>query len=126
MQTTSGHAWYVHEGYTEGNGTCSDHIGAQYNPYRVNTTAESGYLDDCTSLNQLRCAMGDLSGKVGTLELQLVTSSPHKTYSLYDENLHVLGPFTSESVDKLTCTLCCASPNLHAWHVCMVNGAFFM
>ena len=119
MQSTSGHAWYVHEGYTEGNGTCSHHIGAQYNPYRVNTTAESGYLDDCTSLNQLRCAMGDLSGKLGTLELQLVTSSPHKTYSFYDGNLHVLGPFTSESIDKLTCTLCCASPNLHAWHVCM-------
>ena len=101
MQTTSGHAWYVHEGYTEGNGTCSDHIGAQYNPYRVNTTAESGYLDDCISRKQLRCAMGDLGRKLGTLELESVTNSPRKTYSFYDENLHILGPFTSESVDVL-------------------------
>ena len=96
MQATSGHAWYVHEGHTEGNGTCTDHIGDQYNPYGVNTTEESGYLDDCSSLNQLRCAMGDLGGKLGALGLEPVTTIPRKTYSFYDENLHLLGPFTSE------------------------------
>ena len=96
MQATSGHAWYVHEGHTEGNGACTDHIGAQYNPYGVNTTEEAGYLDDCTSLSQQRCAMGDLGGKLGTLELEPVTTILHKTYSFYDENLHLLAPFTSE------------------------------
>ena len=107
MQATGGHAWYVHEGHTESNGTCSDHLGAQYNPYRVNTTAESGYLDDCSSLRQQRCAMGDLGGKLGTLGLEPMANSPHKTYSFYDENLDVLGPFSSESIDKTgVCSIC--------------------
>ena len=115
MQTTSGHAWYVHDGYTEGNGTCSDHIGAQYNPYGVNTTAESGYLEDCISRKQLRCAMGDLGRKLETLELESLINSPHKTYSFYDENLHVLGPFTSESMDNTCCFM--HATNLASVHV---------
>ena len=44
--------------------------------------------------------MGDLGGKLGTLGLEPMTNSPHKTYSFYDENLDVLGPFSSESIDK--------------------------
>ena len=40
--------------------------------------------------------MGDLGRKLGTLGLEPVTTIPHKTYSFYDENLHLLGPFTSE------------------------------
>ena len=120
MQATGGHAWYVHEGHTEGNGTCSDHLGAQYNPYRVNTTAESGYLDDCSSLRQQRCAMGELGGKLGTLGLEPMTNSPHKTYSFYDENLHVLGPFSSESIDKPAVlfmpTATCKCPWLNLLH----------
>ena len=40
--------------------------------------------------------MGDLSGKLGALGLEPVATSPRKTYSFYDENLHLLGPFTSE------------------------------
>ena len=40
--------------------------------------------------------MGDLSGKLGALELEPVATTPLKTYSFYDENLHLLGPFTSE------------------------------
>ena len=77
------------------NGTCSDTIGAQYNPYAVNATAESGYIDDCTSLRQQRCAMGDLSGKLGTLGLEPMAKH-RKTYSFYDENLHLVGPFTGK------------------------------
>lgn len=91
-QATSGHAWYVHEGVVSSNGTCTDTLGAQYNPYGVNTSAESGYLNGCSALNQQRCAMGDLSGKLGTLQR---LEPPHNTYSFYDENLHLLGPFTS-------------------------------
>ena len=40
--------------------------------------------------------MGDLSGKLGTLGLEQETAHPCKTYSFYDENLHLLGPLTSE------------------------------
>ena len=99
MQTANNHTWYIHEGYTEGTGTCSNTVGILYNPYAVNTTAESGYFDDCTSLRQQRCAMGDLSGKLGVLGLEPVTNNPHKTYSFYDEHLYLIGPFTSEYND---------------------------
>ena len=105
LQSANGYEWYIQEGFTEVNGTCTDHIGALYNPYGVSTTAESGYFDDCTSLRQQRCAMGDLSGKLGTLGLEPVTASYHKTYSFYDENLHLLGPFTGE-FDVLLVTNC--------------------
>ena len=51
--------------------------------------------------------MGDLSGKLGTLGLEPRTNNPHKTYSFYDENLDVLGPFSSESIDKTgVCSMC--------------------
>ena len=96
LQSTNNHTWYIHEGYANGNGTCTDHIGALYNPYGVSTTAESGYFDDCTSQSQQRCAMGDLSGKLEVLGLEPVTTSPHKTYSFYDELLYLVGPFTGE------------------------------
>ena len=75
---------------------CINHTGALYNPYHVSTSSESGYLDDCTSTNQQRCAMGDLSGKLGALRLEPLTANPRKTYSFYDDNLHLLGPLTSE------------------------------
>ena len=96
IQSSTGHLWYIHEGYTAQNGTCSDTVGALYNPYAVSTTAESGYIDDCTSLRQQRCAMGDLSGKLGTLGLEPMATNPHKTYSFYDEHLYLVGPFTGE------------------------------
>ena len=59
---------------------------------------DEDYEDDCTRLNQLRCAMGDLSKKLGRLVLGAtpVTFSTRRTYSFYDENLHLLGPFTGE------------------------------
>ena len=96
IQATNGHIWYVHKGFTEGNGTCTDTIGALYNPYGVSTTTESGYLNDCTSRSQQRCAMGDLSGKLGTLGLEPMANTPRKTYAFYDENLHLVGPFSGE------------------------------
>ena len=76
--------------------TKNDTVGAQYNPYEVKTTNESGYFDDCTSHRQQRCAMGDLSRKLGTLRLEPNSTNPHKTYSFYDENLFLTGNFTSE------------------------------
>ena len=61
--------------------------------------------------------MGDLSGKLGALALEPVTTIPHKTYSFYDENLHLLGPFTGE-LDKLHTSVLCKlkPPILHCVH----------
>ena len=42
--------------------------------------------------------MGDLSGKLGALRLEPLTANPRKTYSFYDDNLHLLGPLTSEYI----------------------------
>ena len=53
-------------------------------------------MDDCTSRRQQRCAMGDLSGKLGRLKIDPNSIYPHKTYSFYDENLFLTGPYTSE------------------------------
>ena len=90
--------WQIHEGLTNGHGTCTTKgtIGALYNPYAVTTTNESGYIDDCTSRRQQRCAMGDLSGKLGTLRLESISTKPHITYSFYDENIFLAGKYTSK------------------------------
>ena len=90
------HSWFIHTARVGSNGTICDPGYDVYNPYAVNRSKASGYLADCTTLTQLRCAMGDLSGKLGTLQLEPVTTRPCKTYSFYDENLHLLGPFTGK------------------------------
>ena len=69
-------------------------FGAVYNPYEVGTTNKSGYSEGCSSMRQLRCAMGDLTGKLGTL--RPMTANSHNIYSFYDENLFLTGPFTSK------------------------------
>ena len=98
------HDWFIPT-VTSLNGSndtvCDPDVGI-YNPYAIDTSNESGYLDDCTTLSQLRCAMGDLTGKHGTLELVPVTNSNRKLYSFYDENLHLLGPFTGELGSVIT------------------------
>ena len=48
--------------------------------------------------------MGDLSGKLGALRLEPLTANPRKTYSFYDDNLHLLGPLTSEYILLITLT----------------------
>ena len=64
--------------------------------------------------------MGDLGGKLGTLGLEPMTNSPHKTYSFYDENLDVLGPLSSESIDKpaVMPTATCKCLWLNLLHIC--------
>ena len=92
------HTWVIPTA-TEGcssNDTVSDAVDGIFNPLAVNTSNVSGYMDDCSALSQFRCAMGDLGRKLGTLELVPVTNSHRKLYSFYDENLHLLGPFTGE------------------------------
>ena len=95
LQNTTGYVWSIHEGFTDGSRKCIDNI--LYNPYGVNTTDKSGYIKECSALRQLRCAMGDLTGKLGPLGLEPLSYKPHKTYSFYDENLFLVGPFSSES-----------------------------
>ena len=95
LQNTRGHAWSISEGFTQSVGTCTDVIDKQYNPYEVDTSEESGYFRGCSPLRQLRCAMGDLSRKLGPLMLE-PASAIHEMYSFYDENLFLAGPFTSE------------------------------
>ena len=96
LQNTRGHAWSISEGFTRSVGTCTDVIDKQYNPYEVDTSEESGYFRGCSPLRQLRCAMGDLSRKLGPFMLEPASARLHKMYSFYDENLFLDGPFTSE------------------------------
>jgi len=55
----------------------------------------SGYFDDCTPHRQQRCAVGDLTKKLRALRLKPDANS-HKTYTFYDENLSLVGPYSSE------------------------------
>ena len=71
-------------------------IGALYNPFGVSRSEESGYLDDCTSRRQQRCAMGDLSRKLANLRMDTMSKNPYIMYSFYDENLFLAGKYTSE------------------------------
>lgn len=78
------------------NGSCTNGgIASLYNPYQVQVNSSAGYMNDCNPRNQQRCAMGDLSGKLGTLAIE-ANSNSHKTYSFYDENLFLTGKYTSE------------------------------
>ena len=60
--------------------------------------------------------MGDLSGKLGTLVIEPNSMNPYKTYSFYDTNLLLSGPYTSEfkwpfyklSLQLFESTICCA------------------
>ena len=98
LKTTVNHDWVIPttRRFKGSSGTQCDPIVGIYNPYAVDTSSESGYLDDCTALSHLRCAMGDLGGKLGMLEMVPVTDRNRKLHSFYDENLHLLGPFTGE------------------------------
>ena len=77
-------------------GSCTNGSRAPlYNPYQVQVNSSAGYMNDCNPHNQQRCAMGDLSGKLGMFASK-ANSIPHKTYSFYDENLFLTGKYTSE------------------------------
>ena len=98
LQVSTNHIWYIHSSTVAFKSISSDSVDGIYNPFGVNTSRESGYLDDCTALSHFRCAMGDLSGKLGALGLEPATTSPHKAHSFYDENLHLLGPFSGRYI----------------------------
>ena len=95
LQATIDTKWHIiHEELS--NGRCTNGTQAPlYNPYQVQLNSSAGYMNDCNPHKQQRCAMGDLSGKLGTLAIE-VNSNHHKTYSFYDENLFLTGKYTSE------------------------------
>ncbi|RWS31303.1 uncharacterized protein B4U80_11343, partial [Leptotrombidium deliense] len=61
--------------------------GYRWNPYLVKSDIDS-YTNDCNSGNQLRCEMGDLSGKHGSLTIG------HKRYVYTDINLPLTGNYS--------------------------------
>ena len=95
LQATNDTKWHIiHEEFK--NGSCTNGgIASLYNPYQVQVTSSTGYMNDCNPRRQQRCAMGDLSGKLGTLAIES-KSNHHKTYSFYDENLFLTGNYSSE------------------------------
>lgn len=109
LQNTTGYVWNIQEGFTDGCRKCNGNIEKLYNPYGVKTTDKSGYIKECSALRQLRCAMGDLTGKLGPLGLEPLSYKPHKTYSFYDENLFLVGPFTSEPESYIRMQTCLAA-----------------
>ena len=95
LQATNDTKWHIIREELS-NGSCTNSTQAPlYNPYQVQVKSSAGYMNDCNPRSQQRCAMGDLSGKLGTLAIE-ANSNPHKTYSLYDENLFLTGKYTSE------------------------------
>ena len=95
LQADSDHEWDIRKGFTKSTGKCANSytIGVQYNPYDLSTSKESGYPKDCTSYRHQRCVMGDLTKKLGAITL---SATRNKTYSFYDENLSLAGPYNSE------------------------------
>ena len=95
LQVTNDTKWHIirEERF---DGSCTNSSKAPlYNPYQVQVNSSAGYMNDCNPHNQQRCAMGDLSGKLGMFASK-ANSIPHKTYSFYDENLFLTGKYTSE------------------------------
>ena len=95
LQATNDTKWHIIREELQ-NGSCTNSgIASLYNPYQVQVKNSAGYMNDCNPRSQQRCAMGDLSGKLGTLAIE-ANSNHHKTYSFYDENLFLTGNYTSE------------------------------
>lgn len=67
------HNWHVHQAPVDSG---SDHLsstecsgaGAHFNPYSTSTNSAT-YARDCTPFNVLRCELGDMAGKMFTLEI---------------------------------------------------------
>ena len=59
------------------------------------TSPESGYDEECGPNVPLRCEMGDLSGKHGTVTIGGM-ATPRMVFVGYDVNLHLAGPYNGE------------------------------
>ena len=83
--------WYIST--TMLNESCNSSYST-YNPFNVSMTGN--YTSDCTVESQLRCAMGDLTGKLGQLTVESGTGAKVKTYTFYDDLLYLTGPNSGE------------------------------
>ena len=92
-QTTSPHNYHVHQRRRAADGTCLGPVGGHYNPFQVNLTNPE-YMNECNGENPFRCEMGDLSGKHGGLSVGVASDADRPTFSLFDPNLHLTGPYT--------------------------------
>ncbi|XP_065174498.1 uncharacterized protein LOC135804536 isoform X2 [Sycon ciliatum] len=72
--STSNHNFHVHVNrippYPYNKSPCQElYAGGHYNPLEVNISTVSGYLSACSPGAELRCEVGDLSGKTGQLNV---------------------------------------------------------
>ncbi|XP_062511965.1 uncharacterized protein LOC134187802 isoform X3 [Corticium candelabrum] len=92
---TTGHNWHIHQTPTAGfadNGRANcggGYTGGHYNPHNVYLMGN--YLVDCNKQNQLRCELGDLSGKHGRYTIESVSSNKGRQLS-QDIDLPLFGP----------------------------------
>lgn len=89
---TTGHNWHVHvtrADYRTGVESCGASVtGPHYNPFGVFTNGT--YRMDCNSEDQLRCELGDTSGKSGGLSLD---GNP---FLLQDDYLPLTGAYSGK------------------------------
>ena len=91
---TQEHTWHVHETAIGADRMVSREqrcvsVGDHYNPYDVDLGGD--YASQCRSNKQVRCELGDLSGKHGKLNIR--TASGQKTkYFFTDIQLPLSGP----------------------------------
>ena len=92
-QVTRGHSWQVHLRRQGADGDCST-VGGHFDPFLADVD-KSGYDEECGPNAQLRCEMGDLSGKHGSLTIGGM-ATPRMVFVGYDVNLHLAGPYNGE------------------------------
>lgn len=93
-------------------------MGGHFDPF-VADVDESGYDEECGPNAQLRCEMGDLSGKHGSLTIGGM-SPPRMASVWYDVNFHLAGPFTGELTDVCIISLPSGpsmAVHIYAWGV---------
>lgn len=95
-----GHNWHVHQQRRGAGSMCSEeNVGSHYDPFLVKTAMNAEYDMECEPNAQLRCEMGDLSGKHGQMRIEGGSVSSRMTSVEYDVNLHLAGPYTGEKTE---------------------------
>ncbi|KAL5021472.1 hypothetical protein ScPMuIL_000627 [Solemya velum] len=94
MVPTSMHKWGFHEqkASDDFDGVGSDRCkstGTLYNPYGVSMSGD--YSTECSEYNQLRCGLGDMAGKHGTISVRSAGGGRWKKL-FTDINLPLSGP----------------------------------
>ena len=107
---TMNHNFHVHVNrvppYPSSKNPCAaQYSSVHYNPFNVNSTAEAGYSAACNAHGQMRCELGDLSGKTGQLNID--GSNQLRT-------VHML-PLEGRQSSKFSISACsiCLVPGVH-------------